>query len=435
MTSYVANTGNQQSSVAIRLSPDDVDRMEIMAENVAIIGNKGGSLSANTVHASSTSTSQLWINNNQVFNGSDTWIRTYGNTGWYSQTYGGGWYMTDSTWIRSYGNKQVYINNLLRADGGLQVGDAGSKFSVSSAGTVTAAAESRFSNGGTYSDPWHGTGCAIKASGHIATTDNLRANGGVLYLGHGSNSSWVGFYDSTGNRRGYIGKGDPNSNLIYVASEADKTIVTVGHLCPSGNRMYWVGTNSPARQWKGLCAEGGTVGASDIRSKENIERLDGTIVGYDETTEEVKEYQLYNLRPTARASARDYYEFIKDRFKPSYYNYKLSEVVNEETGEYTIDPADEYNMLKNVGFIAQDYDLETDSVAREFIFQNESGEYSYNHMSYVTVGMIALQEAIKKIEYIDNEKETLKTKVVDLERKNLELESRLKVIEELLISK
>jgi hypothetical protein len=36
------------------------------------------------------------------------WMRTYGNTGWYSQTYGGGWYMTDTTWIRAYNNKPVY---------------------------------------------------------------------------------------------------------------------------------------------------------------------------------------------------------------------------------------------------------------------------------------------------------------------------------------
>lgn len=35
------------------------------------------------------------------------WLRTTGN-GWYSQTYGGGWYMTDSTWIRTYNNKSVY---------------------------------------------------------------------------------------------------------------------------------------------------------------------------------------------------------------------------------------------------------------------------------------------------------------------------------------
>ncbi|TXI79840.1 MAG: shufflon system plasmid conjugative transfer pilus tip adhesin PilV, partial [Cupriavidus sp.] len=36
------------------------------------------------------------------------WLRTYGNTGWYSETYAGGWYMSDSGWVRSYLDKGVY---------------------------------------------------------------------------------------------------------------------------------------------------------------------------------------------------------------------------------------------------------------------------------------------------------------------------------------
>lgn len=39
---------------------------------------------------------------------SSSWLRTVGQTGWYSESYGGGWYMTDSTWIRAYNNKQIY---------------------------------------------------------------------------------------------------------------------------------------------------------------------------------------------------------------------------------------------------------------------------------------------------------------------------------------
>ena len=52
----------------------------------------------------------------------NAWLRTTGNTGWYSDTHGGGWYMQDSTWIRSYGSKNVYISNGLRADGGIASG-------------------------------------------------------------------------------------------------------------------------------------------------------------------------------------------------------------------------------------------------------------------------------------------------------------------------
>ena len=178
-------------------------------------------------------------------------------------------------------------------------------------------------------------------------------------------------------------------------------ILVKGHFCPGTSKKYWIGTNSPDQKWKGLCAEGGTVGASDIRQKENIERLDGTIVNYDDLTGEIKEYELLNLKgESIRATSTDYYEFIKDRFKPSYYNYKLSDSLNGD-GTFSIDPQTEYDMLKNVGFLAQDYDLETDTVAKEFIFADEDGNLSYNHMSYVTVGMIALQEAIKKIEVLE----------------------------------
>lgn len=39
------------------------------------------------------------------------WLRTEGSTGWYNESYGGGWHMTDSTYIRVYGSKRVYNDN------------------------------------------------------------------------------------------------------------------------------------------------------------------------------------------------------------------------------------------------------------------------------------------------------------------------------------
>lgn len=43
------------------------------------------------------------------------WHRSYGDTGWYNGTYGGGWYMSDTTWVRSYQNKNVYTGGVMRA--------------------------------------------------------------------------------------------------------------------------------------------------------------------------------------------------------------------------------------------------------------------------------------------------------------------------------
>lgn len=39
----------------------------------------------------------------------NNWFRSTGATGWYSETYGGGWHMTDTTWIRAYNGKKVYV--------------------------------------------------------------------------------------------------------------------------------------------------------------------------------------------------------------------------------------------------------------------------------------------------------------------------------------
>jgi hypothetical protein len=39
-----------------------------------------------------------------------SWFRSRGDSGWFSETYGGGWWMTDSTYVRSYNNKSVWMD-------------------------------------------------------------------------------------------------------------------------------------------------------------------------------------------------------------------------------------------------------------------------------------------------------------------------------------
>jgi hypothetical protein len=51
------------------------------------------------------------------------WFRSFGDTGWFSQNYGGGIYMTDSTWIKTYGNKRFYCSEYIRAERGLVGGN------------------------------------------------------------------------------------------------------------------------------------------------------------------------------------------------------------------------------------------------------------------------------------------------------------------------
>lgn len=46
----------------------------------------------------------------------NSWIRTTGDTGWYNESYGGGWYMIDSTYIRAYNGKMVYSSGRFLSD-------------------------------------------------------------------------------------------------------------------------------------------------------------------------------------------------------------------------------------------------------------------------------------------------------------------------------
>lgn len=80
-----------------------------------------------------------YINNTYAFSAAtaivNSWIRTVGSAGWLSESYGGGWYMSDTTWIRSYGSKSIYQNTgTLRTDGTFQIGDSGKYVQLSSSG-------------------------------------------------------------------------------------------------------------------------------------------------------------------------------------------------------------------------------------------------------------------------------------------------------------
>lgn len=43
------------------------------------------------------------------------WFRSYGNTGWYNQSYGGGIFMSDANWLRVYNDKGFYTGGQVQA--------------------------------------------------------------------------------------------------------------------------------------------------------------------------------------------------------------------------------------------------------------------------------------------------------------------------------
>ena len=50
------------------------------------------------------------------------WFRSYGNTGWYNQTFGGGIYMSDTTYVRTYGGKSFYCDQIIQSGSQMLVG-------------------------------------------------------------------------------------------------------------------------------------------------------------------------------------------------------------------------------------------------------------------------------------------------------------------------
>ena len=65
-----------------------------------------------------TITATVDMNTNTIY--VSNWFRSRGTTGWYSEDYGGGWYMTDADWIRAYNGKGITTNGNMFIGGYIQ---------------------------------------------------------------------------------------------------------------------------------------------------------------------------------------------------------------------------------------------------------------------------------------------------------------------------
>lgn len=156
------------------------------------------------------------------------WFRSNGNTGWRSESYGGGWYMTDSTWIRTYGSKSVYQNTgQIRTDGYLVTN-----------GGITIGATSP--NNGTYKS--HVTGNSW-SSGYIRAGagfyhNSVNSNNYVLLAG-GSYKSLADFAKGNAgasNRGVYVTNGTVTAMTYYLNATINSGA--------SGKLAYYSGINS-----------------------------------------------------------------------------------------------------------------------------------------------------------------------------------------------
>ncbi len=164
------------------------------------------------------------------------WLRTYGATGWYSQTYGGGWYMTDTSYIRAYNGKQV------RSDAGYCIGTS----------CITSwATGGQWSTSG--SNIYYSTGnVGIGMTPGNAKLD-ITQNANVVGLGITSNSagwgSGIGLNNTGGGRNWGIYSGaDGSFHFNDTTAGADRLVINSSGNVAIGNApandKFTVGTNS-----------------------------------------------------------------------------------------------------------------------------------------------------------------------------------------------
>lgn len=102
---YQKNTQQTRESTN-QIQGKEIGNNTILTEHLA-----NGAVSTNQINTNAQPTVNTIYANN--------WFRSYNQTGWYNETYGGGVYMIDSEWVRIYGGKKLYIANRLLADSGV----------------------------------------------------------------------------------------------------------------------------------------------------------------------------------------------------------------------------------------------------------------------------------------------------------------------------
>ena len=259
--------------------------------------------------------------------------------------------------------------------------------------------EVRFPGSGTYSDPWNGTSCAIKATGNIGLTGGLRANGGVAALAQacGVSTSDGATYVAClryGSSRGICDVGTNNiPGRLYVRSGQGATGSGISIECAVTNGKNYLQYLSPESGDIAL-----TKHLSDRTKKDNI---------------------VYVGSKDSEFTNKDFYDFIRDDLGLATYNYNKE---YKTTDTHT-----------KLNFIAQDilYDIEHDCENKvgNLIVQAEDameqqGSLRYDPEIYTSVIAGALKESINKIEELEDKNKKLEERLAMLEEKFSALENK-----------
>lgn len=202
----------------------------------------------NSNHSSAAWTCSTLNANGRISTTSDIysagWVRAGGSNGFYCESYGGGWHMTDSTWIRAYNNKQIYTAS-------------------------------------TSPDAIHTLG-GINASGRIYSGSYVELHGGLVCAGVGNSGGASGFnvygsfYGNASNGGIEIGASD---NVLGIGVHSNDSWyiwwTNSGSIGSSSNKSYIFSYNGSSWNFTGSVVASGEVTAySDARLKSNIHTLD-----------------------------------------------------------------------------------------------------------------------------------------------------------------
>ena len=226
---------------------------------------------------------KLQVNGDIYANGG--YLRVGGTNGLYFESYGGGWFMSDSTWVRTHASKNVWTGvGLLGSDGGLTVGYGGNSptslgaIISGSVGIGTSSPANRFEVvGSTFNRASFiatanvQTGIQIQRTGGVSNTNweiyspassgDLRINNVADYVTFKSGSGWVGIGTTSPADKLQVGTGhisidagykyymDANVGAVAIRKDGTSMVFTVGatdkvYINESGN--VGIGTSSPA---------------------------------------------------------------------------------------------------------------------------------------------------------------------------------------------
>lgn len=300
------------------------------------------------------------------------WFRSTGQTGWYSETYGGGIYMADSSWVRVYNSKAFLCNNDIRAGQGNQHTIINNNwigfYRASDGGRVGWMGAN--STNDLYIIPEKGT-CRIGSNLYVASDASrggyyLQINsGGGTYAGNGYifvNSS--NGYLALGQGDAYVGS---SGGRLYLKPQNQVTYDMFVE--PRANRKTTLGSSGKRfyRLYTGLAVDV----SSDRRIKEDFTTFD------------------------------DRYLRLFELLQPTIYKLKYLPEDKSKIGGFIAQDVEE--AMKQCGIDKREFGI--------YKYDSENDEYSLIYDMFIPLTVHYVQEQSKLVNHLKNEVALLKSKI------------------------